>query len=177
MQDVGSCVVPVLLYSQLYWCMCKTFATCRHTVKPDTSSAVNSVLGFRRCLRCFFSAVKHLSVLQGVLTNSEADINVLIEEDLTALSKILGDKPYFLGATPSAADASAFGTLENYLYDGNDATPIPALTRKFPNLVRFVDAIRADYYPDKLDKGGKSLWWPASYSTTYYEAVYTQSRQ
>ena len=91
-----------------------------------------------------------------MLTNSEAEINQLIDEDLAALSKILGDKPYFLGARPSAADASAFGTLENYLYDGNDACPIPAMVSRYNNLVRFVDSIRAEYFPDKLQKAGKS---------------------
>lgn len=94
--------------------------------------------------------------VQGVLTNSETDINQLINDDLAALSAILGAKPYFLGSQPSAVDASAFGTLENYLYDGNDAIPIPAMTRRYSNLVRFVDAIRADYYSDKLQKAGKS---------------------
>lgn len=94
--------------------------------------------------------------MQGVLTNSEADINQLINDDLAALSKILGNKTYFLGSQPSAADASAFGTLENYLYDGNDASPIPGMVQKYPNLVQFVDSIRAEFYSDKLQKAGKS---------------------
>ena len=94
--------------------------------------------------------------MQGVLTNSEADINQLIADDLAALSNILGVKTFFLGSQPTAADASAFGTLENYLYDGNDATPIPAMVRKYPNLVQFVDMIRAEYYADKLQEDSKS---------------------
>ena len=97
-----------------------------------------------------------MATLQGVLTNSEEDINQLIGDDLAALSNILGDKPYFLGSKPAAVDASAFGTLENYLYDGNDASPIPAMTHKYSNLVRIVDSIRAKYYSDKLHKAGKS---------------------
>ena len=107
-----------------------------------------------------YSFIDHrgISFVQGVLTNSEADINQLIDDDLAALSAILGDKPYFLGSQPSAVDASAFGTLENYLYDGNDATLLPAMTRKYSNLVQFVDAVRSDYYSDKLvvQKAGKS---------------------
>ena len=94
--------------------------------------------------------------MQGVLTNSEAEINQLIADDLAALSNILGDKTFFLGSQPTAADASAFGTLENYLYDGNDATPIPAMVRNHPNLVQFVDMIRARYYADKVQKASKS---------------------
>ena len=105
---------------------------------------------------CYKPVSRSVFVAQGVLTNSEADINQLIDDDLAALSSILGDKPYFLGPRPSAADASAFGTLENYLYDGNDATPIPSMVRKYGNLVKFVDSVRADYYPDKLQKAGKS---------------------
>lgn len=93
---------------------------------------------------------------QGVLTNSDQDIDYLINEDLSALSGLLGDNPYFLGPNPTLADASAFGTLENYLYDGNEASPIPGMVRKYPNLVRFVDSIRANYYADKLSKQGKA---------------------
>ncbi len=105
---------------------------------------------------CYKPVSRSVFVAQGVLTNSEADINQLIDDDLAALSSILDDKPYFLGSSPSAAGASAFGTLENYLYDGNDATPIPSMVRKYSNLVRFVDSVRADYYSDKLQKAGKS---------------------
>ena len=50
--------------------------------------------------------------MQGLGRHSEADINFLIDEDLAALSQMLGDKDYLLGRHPCLADASAFGFLD-----------------------------------------------------------------
>ena len=50
--------------------------------------------------------------MQGLGRHSEADINFLIDEDLAALSQMLGDKEYLLGRHPCLADASAFGFLD-----------------------------------------------------------------
>ena len=50
--------------------------------------------------------------MQGLGRHSEADITLLIDEDLAALSQMLGDKEYLLGRHPCLADASAFGFLD-----------------------------------------------------------------
>jgi glutathione S-transferase len=52
------------------------------------------------------------TLLQGLGRHSEADINHLIDEELAALSQMLGDKAFLLGQRPCAADATAFGFLD-----------------------------------------------------------------
>ena len=37
---------------------------------------------------------------------------MLIDEELAALSQMLGEKPYLLGEQPCIADAAAFGFLD-----------------------------------------------------------------
>lgn len=53
-----------------------------------------------------------LVVWQGLGRHSERDINLVLDEGLAALSAILGDKRYLLGAQPCTADACAFGFLD-----------------------------------------------------------------
>ena len=43
---------------------------------------------------------------------SEADINMLLDEKLAALSQILGEKKFLLGQQPCVADAAAFGFFD-----------------------------------------------------------------
>lgn len=92
--------------------------------------------------------------LQGVLTNSEEDINTLIDEDLATLAALLGSKPFFFGGTPTVSDACVFGFLESHLYSGNEIYVSQSI-RRHSNLVAFVDRIRERYFADKLAKLGK----------------------
>ncbi|CAD7705474.1 unnamed protein product [Ostreobium quekettii] len=89
---------------------------------------------------------------QGLTRHSENDVNAILTASFSALSTFLGDQPYFLGDEPCETDCIVFAPLEGYLYDGTD-TPGARLVRQFPNLVRFVDRLRARYFP--VDKPGK----------------------
>lgn len=93
-------------------------------------------------------------LVQGVLTNSHEDINALIAEDFAALAGLLGDKTYFLGPQPSAADACVFGFIQTHTHGPND-TPLSRRVRKHPNLVKFSDNIQKTYFADRLEKGFK----------------------
>ncbi|DBB04158.1 TPA: hypothetical protein ACH3X1_013204 [Trebouxia sp. C0004] len=83
---------------------------------------------------------------QGVLTNLEADINRLINDDLAAFSSILDDKPYLLGSSPLAADASALGTLENYFLMVMMLPPSHQWCANTATWCGLWDSVRADYY-------------------------------
>lgn len=51
-------------------------------------------------------------LVQGLGRLSEADVNMLLDEKLAALSQMLGEKRYLLGEQPCVADAAAFGFLD-----------------------------------------------------------------
>lgn len=92
--------------------------------------------------------------MQGILTNSEEDIHILIDEDSKTLAALLDNKPFFFGDTPTATDACVFGFLEPQLYSGN-ITYLSKSLMKHHNLVAFVDRIREQYFADKLSKLGQ----------------------
>jgi glutathione S-transferase len=87
---------------------------------------------------------------QGIAGHSANDINLLMEDSISGLSKLLGDKAYLTGSKPVAADASIFGVLDQILYDENpNRVPFEAVSRH-PNLVKFVDNIRRTFYSDAV---------------------------
>ena len=92
--------------------------------------------------------------MQGILTNSQHDINILIDEDHAALSAMLGEKKYFFGNQPSTTDACVFGFLQSTLYGKHESSHIVVSLKKHCNLVHFVDSIREEWFADKLAKLG-----------------------
>jgi glutathione S-transferase len=90
----------------------------------------------------------------GMGRHTEAEILRLGERSLSALSAILGDKPYLFGTRPCGADATAFALLAGIL------TPFfPSALRDaalgHANLAAYVDRMMARYYPD-------FAWTPAA---------------
>lgn len=83
----------------------------------------------------------------GIGRHTPDEIMALGDRSLAALSAILGDKPYLMGARPCGVDATAFAALAGVL------TPFfeSALRRKanaYPNLIAYVDRMMLRYYPD-----------------------------
>jgi glutathione S-transferase len=68
-------------------------------------------------------------------------------EDIDALADYLGDKPYFMGSTPTALDASAYAVLVNILCCPIES-PVKdyALTRQ--NLGDYCRRIRAEFFSE-----------------------------
>lgn len=83
---------------------------------------------------------------QGMGRHSPADIALLAQRDLDALSVLLGDKPYLLGERPSGADATVFGFVAAALSEQLDS-PIRAHAAGLPNLVAYRDRLMALHYP------------------------------
>ncbi|MCX7630720.1 MAG: glutathione S-transferase family protein [Geminicoccaceae bacterium] len=72
-------------------------------------------------------------------------ILALARDDLDALSRYLGDKPFFMGEQLTTLDAIVYGFLANVYY-----LPIGARLKKlaydFPNLVSFCETMEAGVY-------------------------------
>ncbi len=66
---------------------------------------------------------------------------------LSALSMLLGWKPYLMGDRPCGVDATAFGVLAGLLTPFFDS-PLRDRACEFANLVAYVDRMMAQYYPE-----------------------------
>ena len=86
---------------------------------------------------------------QGFGRHNLAEITQLAEIGYTALARLLGDKPYLLGARPCGADASIFGQLASVLTPFF-AGPVRESARRHANLVAYADRMMAAYFPGNV---------------------------
>lgn len=84
---------------------------------------------------------------QGTLRHSRAEIAALGAADLAALSGILGERPYLLGAEPTTVDASVYAALSSIQYFPVDNELRKAL-RALPNLVAYTERMHRRYFPE-----------------------------
>lgn len=82
---------------------------------------------------------------QGLSKHNHTEILHITKQSLQALSDLLGDKNYFFGQNPSSLDAAAFGILASFIMS-NIKNPFNDLAQTFPNLVKFCDNIKDEYY-------------------------------
>lgn len=68
-------------------------------------------------------------------------------QDLAALSALLGEQPYFLGAAPHAVDASVYGFLGNIL-DSGLRTPLTDVAASYSNLVAWCARMQQRCFPE-----------------------------
>lgn len=81
----------------------------------------------------------------GVGRHTSGEIYALGCADLTALSDFLADKPFFLGAEPTALDATAYAFLANLVWVPIDS-PLTRHTRSFANFIAYVKRMKQRYY-------------------------------
>lgn len=91
----------------------------------------------------------------GLGRHQPEEVFALARDDLDSLAVLLGDKPYFFGATPSSVDACVFGFLINTLGCPIES-PIKDHALSKPNLVRYCDRVMDQYYKglSREDKSG-----------------------
>ena len=82
---------------------------------------------------------------QGTGRHEAEEIYRIGNADLAALSLLLGDEPYFLGAAPSSVDAAAYAFLANILDVPLDV-PLREAARSHANLAAYCARMRASYY-------------------------------
>lgn len=103
-------------------------------------------------LRPFIVAMVNRSVKsalhgQGLGRHTRAEVELLAERDLDALSAFLGEKPFLMGATPCGADASIWSMVASALCPLFE-TPIRDHAAAIPNLVAYYRRGLALWYPD-----------------------------
>lgn len=83
----------------------------------------------------------------GIGRHTDLEVVALAVQSLSALSTLLGDKPFLFGARPCGADATVFAMLAGILtpfFEGE----IRRRAEGFGNLVAYVDRLMARFYPD-----------------------------
>jgi glutathione S-transferase len=83
---------------------------------------------------------------QGLGRHAPAQIAELGTRSIDALARLLGDQPFFMGASPSGVDATAFGMLACVATPFFD-TPLRRAVEAHPNLVDYVARMMQRYYP------------------------------
>ncbi|AKT42149.1 glutathione S-transferase [Chondromyces crocatus] len=84
---------------------------------------------------------------QGMARHSAEEIDRIGIGDLSAVSDVLGDKPFFFGEQPTSTDATIYGYVANII----EVPLVSAVLdhgRALPNLVSYCDRMRARYFPD-----------------------------
>lgn len=88
---------------------------------------------------------------QGMGRHTADEQLLLTSKTIESLSAILGDKPYLIGAKPCAADATFFAFIAGALCAYFE-TPLRTVAEGYPNLVGYVDRMRAIYFQESDQK-------------------------
>ena len=86
---------------------------------------------------------------RGMGRHSEEVIIDQGKADLDALSKLLGEKSFFMGNHPSSIDACVFGFLGVSLYVAGD-NPLYQYGASIENLMRYCERMRVRYFPETM---------------------------
>lgn len=82
---------------------------------------------------------------QGVALHRDEDIWEMGRQDLSALSHLLGDRPYFFGDEPVTIDATAFGLLVMFFRSPTEPS-LAAHARGLGNLEPYCDRMLEGYF-------------------------------
>jgi glutathione S-transferase len=91
---------------------------------------------------------KHKTKMRGLTRHSDEELWEFSNDDLSALSDYLGDKPFFFGDKPTLADCTIFGHLSQFLWIPIDFPQKKHLEEHCPNLVDLLNRFRSEYWPD-----------------------------
>ena len=84
---------------------------------------------------------------QGLGRHSDGEVADLGGRSLAALSSLLDDKPYLMGAAPCGVDATAFAMVSGTLTPFFDTT-LRSRAAGHPNLVAYSERMMRRFYQD-----------------------------
>jgi glutathione S-transferase len=89
----------------------------------------------------------------GMGRHSRSEIVALGAHAIDAMADFLGAKPFFMGAEPTAVDATMFAFAAGILCPVFE-TPLRTAAERHDNLKRYVGRMTARYYPDYAEMAG-----------------------
>ncbi|MDE1148887.1 MAG: glutathione S-transferase family protein [Azospirillaceae bacterium] len=148
-QRAQSWALERLLENQLYWCVVygrwlipENFAKGPAQFFDRVPEAARD--GVRQAAR---DRVAQNVRAAGPARHTAAEVAALCDRSLSALSLLLGDRPYFMGDKASAVDATALGVLAGLLTPFFDSG-VRRQALGYPNLLAYTDRLMAEFYPD-----------------------------
>jgi glutathione S-transferase len=112
----------------------------RDVLKPLMPPVVGGMV-LRKVRKDFLRELK----TQGLAEHPTEQIVSIINEDLSALSTLLGNQPFFLGNDPSSIDATAYGFLMQQMYVPWDS-PNKRHALSLPNFSAYCERMKARYW-------------------------------
>ncbi|CAL1527958.1 unnamed protein product [Lymnaea stagnalis] len=97
------------------------------------------------------SASKGRLVSQGIGRHSEQEVTKLMDDDLMAVSTILGNKKFLFGndvEDVTEFDCAVFGQLCQMVWQMPGCHTEERIAEKFPNLVNYCESMKAAFWPD-----------------------------
>jgi glutathione S-transferase len=92
----------------------------------------------------------------GLGRHSKEELYKIAEDDIKALSDLLGEKEYLLGENPSSFDCTVFGLCANILYSGMESPMCTYIKENATNIVALCDKIKETYWADWAEMCGES---------------------
>ncbi|RUS69960.1 hypothetical protein EGW08_022277 [Elysia chlorotica] len=92
---------------------------------------------------------------QGIGRHKEQEVTQIMEDDLSALSTMMGDHKFLFGDTKdcvSEFDCAVFGQLCQLVWQMPGCCVQETIAKKYPNLVSFCENMKAAFWPDWEDR-------------------------
>ncbi|CAH1268407.1 FAXC [Branchiostoma lanceolatum] len=97
----------------------------------------------------FSRNVRKMLHVQGLGRHSTEEIHGIIHKDVWAASEFLGNKRYFMGEEPTAADPTVFGMFAQLLWTTPEHSHLYKLTNEqYPNIKDYCFRMKEQYWPD-----------------------------
>jgi len=105
-------------------------------------------IGFNVSQKMFQRKMRSNLEGHGMGRHIKTEVYEIAQDDLCALSKILGEKEFLLGDKISSFDCAAFGLCANILYSGMDNPMKTCIQENFQNVNNWCDKIKETYWAD-----------------------------
>ena len=144
--------VKCMLEENTYWVLIydryvENFNQYKNFTAPPTGTGI----GFKITQKLFQRKMLSNLDAQGLGRHSKDELYAIGENDLKAVSDILGNKEFLLGDRPSTFDCAVFGFCANVLYSGFESPLNTYLKGNTTNLCQFCDRMKSLYWVDWAD--------------------------
>ncbi|XP_065649132.1 failed axon connections homolog [Hydra vulgaris] len=131
------------VYALKYYRYIDNFIEYKKLITPP-----NSGLGHNVGLKMTQRKMKNILEVQGTANHLKDEVYHIAEEDIKALSILLGEKEFLLGSKMTSYDCSLFGLFANILWSGFETPLSVFIKEKTQNLVHYCERIKELLWSD-----------------------------